>query len=238
MKMKFHSTPKRSDDGFTYLKGKLMKSSERIGSVRFGVPFSEVVDPDQREKVWADSHHSNAATAADPKHSTLMMWDFKGRSFSMTNSFSLLLLIVVDWNHLEFDEDRKLFFTGVYNKYLTSQKGHLHPHPHDPEQNENSLPNDNLQKGVKHSTNASRFPSSKRGVKSSGSDRISNVKYVFICGSFMILIYFHNVGLLKRLKSRRLVANRLRALLVYSETTIQQRLQTRFAPYSSKFIAA
>lgn len=84
MKMKFHSTPKRSDDGFTYLKGKLMKSSERIGSVRFGVPFSEVVDPDQREKVWADSHHSNAASAADPKkHSTFMMSNFKGRRFPL-----------------------------------------------------------------------------------------------------------------------------------------------------------
>lgn len=82
---------------------------------------------------------------------------------------------------MEFDEDRKLFFTGVYNKYLTAQKGHLHPHTHDPEQNENSSPNDNLQKGGKgkHTTNASRFPSSKRGVKSSDSERISNVKYVF-----------------------------------------------------------
>lgn len=74
MKMKFHSTPKRSDNGFTYLKGKLMKSSERMGSVRFGVPFSEVVDPDQREKNYSHSHHTNPHTTTDPKQSALFFF--------------------------------------------------------------------------------------------------------------------------------------------------------------------
>lgn len=44
MKLKLHSTPKRQVDGYLIVREKIKESGERIGSVRFGVPFCEVTN--------------------------------------------------------------------------------------------------------------------------------------------------------------------------------------------------
>ncbi|KAJ3321637.1 hypothetical protein HDV06_004052 [Boothiomyces sp. JEL0866] len=92
MKMKFREVPKLSSNGFRYIKDKLSKSNTRIGSVKFGVPFTEVCEKDEREHVYDTIQ-------------TVSNNDKK-----------------VDWNNLEIDEDKKTFFINVYNKYITSQK--------------------------------------------------------------------------------------------------------------------
>ncbi|KAI8894480.1 hypothetical protein BC833DRAFT_217378 [Globomyces pollinis-pini] len=92
MKMKFREVPKRHTNGFKYIKEKLAKSNNRIGSVKFGVPFTDVCELDNRDHTYD--------TTDQPKN--------ENRN--------------IDWNNLEIDEDRKTFFLNIYNKYLTAQK--------------------------------------------------------------------------------------------------------------------
>ncbi|KAJ3269117.1 hypothetical protein HDV01_001851 [Terramyces sp. JEL0728] len=99
MKMKFREVPKLSTNGFRYIKDKLSKSNTRIGSVKFGIPFAEVCERDEREHVYDTIQ---IVSANDKK---------------------------VDWNNLEVDEDKKTFFINVYNKYITSQKTEEIEHP-------------------------------------------------------------------------------------------------------------
>ncbi|KAJ2994652.1 hypothetical protein HDV02_001391 [Globomyces sp. JEL0801] len=52
MKMKFREVPKRHTNGFKYIKEKLAKSNNRIGSVKFGVPFTDVCELDNRDHTY------------------------------------------------------------------------------------------------------------------------------------------------------------------------------------------
>ncbi|KAJ8325493.1 hypothetical protein BDV3_001252 [Batrachochytrium dendrobatidis] len=82
---KFRDVPKNHTNGFKYIKEKLAKSNLTVNSVKFGVPFSTVCEPDSR----------------------IHTYDVKDISPD-TNA-----VVKVNWNNLEIDMDRQGYFGNL-----------------------------------------------------------------------------------------------------------------------------
>jgi hypothetical protein len=103
---KMREVPKSHSNGYKYIKEKLIKSNTRITSVKvhmvnfqFGVPFTQVCDIDVREKTF-------------DKVEVPVTVDKSGKC--------IYLITVIDWNDLQIDQDREVFFKGLLNRYEVS----------------------------------------------------------------------------------------------------------------------